>query len=173
MRWYGTGTDDIRGCDCDMWEVTTRIKSDWTSLTSLTCICLTQSTLSYFNFNQCKLTHHKNKTTHNQNYPRLLIGTDSSMTVTYCPLLRRRSLTSAEHRSSHTLRQTAPQHYVFPTAVPHRTSATDVTLPSSLCLGSGTLITILLHIREVPGSNIGPETGYPDRFPRFSLVPPG
>jgi hypothetical protein len=32
----------------------------------------------------------------------------------------------------------------------------------------------LLHIRKIPGSNLGPETGYPHwRFSLISSVPPG
>jgi hypothetical protein len=34
-------------------------------------------------------------------------------------------------------------------------------------------LTILLRIRKVPGSYLGLETGYPDRFPWFSSVHPG
>jgi hypothetical protein len=30
-------------------------------------------------------------------------------------------------------------------------------------------LALLLHIRAVPGSNLGPETGYPDRF--FAVFP--
>jgi hypothetical protein len=32
---------------------------------------------------------------------------------------------------------------------------------------------LLLRIREVPDSNLGPETGYPDSFLRVSSVPQG
>jgi hypothetical protein len=34
-------------------------------------------------------------------------------------------------------------------------------------------LTRLLHIRKVPDSNLGPQTGYPDRFSWFSSVSPG
>jgi hypothetical protein len=36
-------------------------------------------------------------------------------------------------------------------------------------------LTLLLHIREFPASNIGPQTSYPDYecYPWFSSVPPG
>jgi hypothetical protein len=35
-------------------------------------------------------------------------------------------------------------------------------------------LTLFLRISEVPGSNLDPETGYPDlRFSWFSSVPPG